>query len=151
MREENGWQWLPVLTLALWAGSPLTAEFVSHTTNFVRRRTRSDTQFLRDVSLRTWRYSSDFSREEDHWLVPDNVQEDPRTIARRSSPTNIGLQLVADVAARDFGYLTHPELASRLANVFSTMSRLERDRGHFYNWYDTATLSLSAPLHLRSG
>ena len=148
MREESAWQWLPVLALMLWAGSPLTAEFLSQTTNFVRRRTASDAQFLRGISLRTWRYFAEFNREADHWLVPDNVQEEPWLVARRSSPTNMGLQLAADVAARDFGYLTHPELADRLENVLGTLSRLERNRGHFYNWYDTTTLQPLPPRYI---
>ncbi|MBV8817588.1 MAG: glycosyl transferase, partial [Acidobacteriaceae bacterium] len=149
-RSEQGLDLLPLLILAGWAASPLSAEFVSHRVRFRRTQEQSDLQFLRDISLRTWRYFVDFSTPEDHALVPDNVQQDPWIVAHRSSPTNMGLQLVADVAAYDFGYLTAPELSKRLEAVLETLQKLETMRGHFYNWYDTRTLEPLPPRYVSS-
>ena len=101
----------------------------------------SDPDFLRTVALRTWRYFTDFATPESHWLAPDNVQEDPPARAHRTSPTNLGLQLTAQLAAHDFGYVTHQELAMQLHQALDAIGRLERYRGHFYNWYDTRTLA----------
>ena len=80
-----------------------------------------------------------FVTADDNWLPPDNFQEDPkRVLARRTSPTNIGLYLLSVLAARDFGYITLTDFANRIEQTLGTLERLERYRGHFYNWYDTA-------------
>jgi len=103
--------------------------------------------FLRTSARRTWRFFADFSGPEDNWLPPDNFQEYPASvIASRTSPTNIGMALLADLAAYDFGYLCAGELLQLAGNTLAAMEKLERYRGHFYNWYDTRTLQ---PLHPR--
>ena len=56
----------------------------------------------------------------------------------------IGMALLADLAAYDFGYISAGEFLSRIQNTLETMEKLERYLGHFYNWYDTRTLK---PLH----
>ena len=56
---------------------------------------------------KTWRFFDDLAGPADHWLIPDNIQENRRElVAHRTSPTNIGLQLLSTLAAYDFGYLT---------------------------------------------
>ena len=94
--------------------------------------------FLRTAARRTWRYFEDFVGADDNWLPP--------AIASRTSPTNIGMSLLADLAAVDFGYLTAGECLHRIGNTLAAMERLERYRGHCFNWYDTRTLQ---PLHPR--
>jgi hypothetical protein len=54
------------------------------------------------------------------------------------------MSLLADLAAYDFGYITAGECLQRVGNTLASMEKLERYRGHFYNWYDTRTLQ---PLH----
>ena len=77
----------------------------------------------------------------DHMLPPDNFQEDPQpALAHRTSPTNLGLYLLSAVSARDFGWMGNLETVERLEATLATMGRLERFRGHFYNWYDTSDL-----------
>ncbi|HWG88487.1 MAG TPA: hypothetical protein VN679_11955, partial [Candidatus Acidoferrales bacterium] len=86
---------------------------------------------------------------EDHWLPPDNYQENPvSSIAHRTSPTNMGLALLANLSAYDFGYLTAAQLLQRTGQAFQTMESLERHQGHFYNWYDTQTLKPLSPLYV---
>src|SRR5207237_990546 len=81
----------------------------------------------------------DVRRPRGHALPPDNFQEDPSpVVARRTSPTNMGLYLLATLAARDFGWLGTLEAVERLEATLETMQRLERFRGHFYNWYGTS-------------
>ena len=58
------------------------------------------------LARQTWRFFDDLVGPADHWLIPDNIQEDRREpIAHRTSPTNIGLQLLSTLAAYDFGYV----------------------------------------------
>src|SRR5260370_480885 len=60
--------------------------------------------------------------------------------------SNIGMALLADLAACDFGYCSAARLLVRTKRTFATLERMERYRGHFFNWYDTRSL---APLHPR--
>ncbi|MCG6118212.1 MAG: cyclic beta 1-2 glucan synthetase [Aquimonas sp.] len=109
----------------------------------------ADLAFLGRLARRTWGFFEAQVRLEDHWLPPDNVQEHPAwVVARRTSPTNIGLSLLANLAARDFGYLQSEGVIERTRNVFDTLDRLQRYRGHFYNWYDTETLLPLQPLYV---
>ena len=136
--------------LLLWLASPGLAWWVSRP--LARRRavlSREQTLFLREISRRTWAFFDNFVGEEDHWLPPDNYQEYRiAAVAHRTSPTNIGLSLLASLSAYDFGYLGAGQLVARTANTLRTMQGLERNRGHFYNWYDTLTLQPLPPRYI---
>jgi cyclic beta-1,2-glucan synthetase len=110
---------------------------------------RAGRSAFRKAARRTWRFFDDLVGPEDHWLIPDNLQEDRRELlAHRTSPTNIGLQLLATLAAYDFGYLNAAGLITRLERTFATLLRMPRYRGHFYNWYDTRTLAPLPPAYI---
>ena len=107
--------------------------------------------FLRASARRTWRFFAEFVGPQDNWLPPDNFQEYPApAIASRTSPTNIGMSLLADLAAYDFGYISAGEFLRLVENTLATMENLERYRGHFYNWYDTHTLEPLSPQYVSS-
>ena len=113
----------------------------------------SDAQrtFLRGLSRQTWRYFEVLINAEQNWLPPDNFQEVPTPmVASRTSPTNIGMALLANLAAGDFGYLSAGQLLDRTDKTITTMEKLERYRGHLYNWYDTHTLKPLRPLYVSS-
>ncbi|MBL8784141.1 MAG: cyclic beta 1-2 glucan synthetase, partial [Deltaproteobacteria bacterium] len=128
--------------LVLWALSPTLSWWLSRPTALPSARLSSeDVAFLRGVARRTWSFFETFVGADDHHLPPDNVQEDPPVgVAHRTSPTNIGLSLTANLAALDLGYLTVGGLIDRTSRTLATLDRLERHRGHFLNWYDTRTL-----------
>jgi cellobiose phosphorylase len=136
--------------LALWLASPVIAWWVSRT--LPRREPRLTAQqaaFLRRLARRTWAFFEVHVGPGDHWLPPDNIQEHPVTsVAHRTSPTNIGLALLGNLAACDFGYIAAGELVERTAQTMETMRALARHRGHFYNWYDTLSLAPLAPLYV---
>ncbi|HEU5219896.1 MAG TPA: glucoamylase family protein, partial [Gemmatimonadales bacterium] len=131
---------LPVLML--WMASPAIAWWMSQPLPDREAELSPDQhRFLRALARRTWAFFETFVVAEDNWLPPDNYQEDPGPIvAHRTSPTNMGMALLANLSAYDFGYLPVEALVLRTANAFDTMDKLERHRGHFYNWYDTRTL-----------
>ena len=107
--------------------------------------------FLRRIARKTWYFFETFVTAKENWLPPDNFQEVPSpVIASRTSPTNMGLALLANLAARDFGYLSTGGLIQRTQDMFATMQRLERHHGHFYNWYETRTLQPLLPLYVSS-
>jgi cyclic beta-1,2-glucan synthetase len=132
--------WLVAPFIAYWMSVPIGAR--------VRPLEPDERQRLRRTARATWRYFDTFVTDADHWLPPDNVQEveDGLRVARRTSPTNIGMTLLSTFAAYDLGYLSARELIQRLDRTLRTVESLERHRGHLLNWYDTATL---APLHPR--
>jgi cellobiose phosphorylase len=136
--------------LSLWLISPPVAWWLSRP--LVSRGVRlSEAQriFLGKVSRRTWRYFETFVTAQENWLPPDNFQEHPTpVIAPRTSPTNIGMALLADLAAYDFGYCSVARLLERTQNTFATLEKMERYRGHFFNWYDTRSLKPLPPTYV---
>jgi len=105
--------------------------------------------FLAKLARRTWRYFEAFVTAEENWLPPDNFQEHPTSvIASRTSPTNIGMALLANLAACDFGYCSVGQFLKRTEQTFGAMDRMDRYRGHFYNWYDTRSLKPLRPLYV---
>jgi cyclic beta-1,2-glucan synthetase len=128
--------------LISWALSPLIGFLVSrYRVEMATKFTARDLRAGRIIARRTWRFFETFVGAEDNWLPPDNFQEDPRPIiAHRTSPTNIGLLLLSNVAAYDFGYLGLVELVERLELTLASVQKLRKFRGHFFNWHDTHTL-----------
>jgi len=139
---------LPVLLL--WAGAPAVIWWLNQP--LARRQsTISEAQALqlRLLARRTWAFFETFVGPDDHHLPPDNVQEHPvERVAHRTSPTNMGLSLLATLTAHDFGYLTTTGLIERTRATLDTMERLERHRGHWFNWYDTRTLQPLRPAYV---
>jgi cellobiose phosphorylase len=135
--------WFVFPGIAWWISRPL----VPHAAKLTDKQYR----FLRELSRKTWSFFETFVGHDDNWLPPDNYQEHPiPVIAHRTSPTNMGLSLLANLSAYDFGYIFTAELLERTSNAFNTMNSLERYQGHFYNWYDTQSLKPLRPLYVSS-
>jgi len=135
--------WLVSPVIGWWISKPLTAPTPG--------LNAQQKDFLRLTARRTWRYFEDFVGPDDNWLPPDNFQTYPTpTIASRTSPTNIGMALLADLTAVDFGYLTVSQCLQRVDNTLTAMEKLDRYRGHFFNWYDTRTLQPLLPCYISS-
>ena len=138
--------------LSLWLAAPAIVWWISRP--LARRKARLTADqivFLQKMSRKTWAFFETFVGPEDHWLPPDNYQEHPvEVVAHRTSPTNMGLSLLANLSAYDFGYIPAGQLIERTANALHTMAALERHGGHFYNWYDTQSLRPLPPLYISS-
>ena len=136
--------------LIAWTASPAIAWWLSRIIPIQGVELKEpQRRFLRSMARRTWRYFEVFVTAEDNWLPPDNVHVNPKTIiASRTSPTNIGMAFLADLAAYDFGYCSVSRLLERTKNTLGTLLKMERHRGHFFNWYDTKTLSPLLPRYV---
>ncbi|WP_308632657.1 GH36-type glycosyl hydrolase domain-containing protein [Massilia sp. YIM B02763] len=136
--------------LLLWFLSPVVAWWVSLPVERAKPALGVDQhRFLQRLARRTWAFFEDHVTAQENWLPPDNMQEHPATVvAHRTSPTNIGLALLANVTAYDFGYVAAGELLLRTRATLGAMGRLERYRGHFYNWYDTLTMAPLQPMYV---
>ncbi|MDQ6881569.1 MAG: hypothetical protein M3150_05705, partial [Pseudomonadota bacterium] len=140
-----------VLLFSFWACSPVTGWWA------VRRRGNSpldalrdrDRLYLQELARDSWRFFERSVGAEDNHLPPDNLQLVPEpTLAHRTSPTNIGLYLLAACCAREFGWISTGELTARLEATLGTLERMPRHRGHFLNWYDTRSLEILAPAYV---
>ncbi|MFJ6329709.1 GH36-type glycosyl hydrolase domain-containing protein [Rhizobium sp. NPDC092011] len=129
--------------IILWVLSPMIAWIVSQTAETEDRlvvpdKVRSE---LRKIARRTWRYFDNFVVPGQHYLPPDNVQQTPHAVvAMRTSPTNIGVYLLSVISARQFGWISFEEAVKRIEQTIDTTEKLEKYRGHLFNWYHTDTL-----------
>lgn len=133
-----------------WFLSPVLAWYVSKPVEISESSiTDSQAIYLRKLARKIWFFFETFVTKEDNWLPPDNYQEKPvERIAHRTSPTNIGLSLLSNLTAYDFGYITARELIDLTGKTLTTVERMEKYRGHLYNWYDTQTLAPLNPKYI---
>ncbi len=136
--------------LILWFISPLVAWHISRPAlNKKENLTAGQERNLRMLARKTWSFFETFVTAQDNWLPPDNYQEQPvERTAHRTSPTNIGMALLANLTAFDFGYITAGQLIERSSNTIATLQKMEKYRGHLFNWYDTETLAPLAPKYV---
>ncbi|MCM2476645.1 protein ndvB [Rhizobium sp. CG5] len=135
----------------LWLASPLIAWYVSQSAETEDRLVvPEETSIeLRRIARRTWRYFETFVTAGENFLPPDNFQETPEpVVARRTSPTNIGVYLLSVVSARHFGWLSFEQTLERLEQTVATVERMDKFRGHLYNWYHTDSLKTLGPRYV---
>ncbi len=145
-----GAHWVALPVLALWAAAPLIAHALSRPVAQPRSElVPEDRALFERVARDTWRYFEAFMGPDDHWLPADNFQETPEPrVAHRTSPTNIGMGLLATLAAHDLGFIETDALAQRIDASLGTIEGLERYQGHLLNWYDTESLAPLAPRYV---
>ncbi len=133
----------------LWGFSPWLAYWISLPYKVEGELTEENQAELRLWARKIWAFFEEYVTPEENWLPPDNVQIDPPNgIAHRTSPTNIGLAMLANRTAWDEGYVTLHDTLTRLRGSLDTLEHLEQWNGHFYNWYDTLTLQPLHPLYI---
>jgi cyclic beta-1,2-glucan synthetase len=133
-----------------WLLSPVVAwKFNQPSTTIKAGITSSQHIFLRKMARKTWTYFENFINEDSNWLPPDHYREYPsEKLATYTSPTNMGLALLANLSASDFGYITAGKFVENISHTMHTLGRLERYQGHFYNWYDNITLAPAVPRYV---
>jgi cyclic beta-1,2-glucan synthetase len=135
---------------AVWVVAPAIAHALSMPPVRPERRLppEREAEVVRYARLH-WAFFEHFVSADTNWLAPDNFQEEPApVVAMRTSPTNIGLQLLATVSAYDLGFITLEHAAQRLELTFRALERMRRFRGHFYNWYDLHDLRVLEPAYV---
>ncbi|HUF39186.1 MAG TPA: glucoamylase family protein [Anaerolineales bacterium] len=133
--------WLFAPQAAYWISRPLTRRAAP--------LSGPDSREVRRLARRTWSFFEQFVGPNEQWLPPDHFQESPRgSVAHYTTPTNIGLYLLATLAAHDLGYVGLLDMEVRLRSAFNTMAKLEHYRGHVLNWLDTQTLAALPPRYV---
>ena len=115
----------------------------------VRKDEPEQTELLLDTARRTWQFFKILPTKETNWLCPDNYQiSQVEKVSDKTSPTNIGLQFLAILSARDFGYETITATVDRIENLMVTVQKLMKWKGHLYNWYQIRTLEVLNPAYI---
>ena len=143
--------WLATTLCLLWAAAPVWTWWVSRPrpASAEAELPAADRAYLESVARDTWRLFERCVVADDNHLPPDNLQTLPfDMVAHRTSPTNIGLYLLSAACARQFGWIDTPQMIQRMEATLATLSRLQRHRGHFLNWYDTQTLAPLLPMYV---
>ncbi len=133
----------------VWLLAPVLAWAVSRPSRRGRALPPADRAFLLHQATLIWRYFDTFLREEDRFLPPDNWQEQPGPVlARRTSPTNIGMALLSAMAAADLDLTPRKRAVELIGHILDTVEGLDKWRGHLYNWYDTSTAQPLRPRYV---
>ncbi|WPH21865.1 GH36-type glycosyl hydrolase domain-containing protein [Variovorax paradoxus] len=149
------WSAYPVagpLLFVAWALAPFAAWWSSRVDAQVPDPLRAEQRgYLEKLAHDTWRFFEHVVGPEDNHLPPDNLQLEPQpTIAHRTSPTNIGMYLLATCCAREFGWIDTAVLLARITATLDTVDRMQKHQGHLFNWYHTQTLQLLPPAYVSS-
>ncbi|MEO6364374.1 MAG: glucoamylase family protein, partial [Caldimonas sp.] len=139
------------LLCGLWALAPLWIFWVSRPqpARAADALSPDDRVYLGGVARDTWRLFERVVGPADHDLPPDNLQTAPSDmVAHRTSPTNIGLYLLATTCAHRFGWIGSSDAADRIEATLATLAALPRHRGHFLNWYDTGSAQMLQPMYV---
>lgn len=141
-----------LLICLAWCIAPFVAYRISKPDQTTGQALNSEAQEeLKELARKIWAFYEDFSGAQDHFLPPDNFQENPPNgVAHRTSPTNIGFLLLAILSARDFGFITTVRMLEKIDQTLTTIERMKKWKGHLYNWYDTRTLEVLRPAYVSS-
>ena len=148
--RRSRWRWPPARGAArrprrCWCSgslSPALAWWLSRAAAAPRPRPErgADASSCARLARRTWRVLRDVRRRRATTTCRPTTCRKIRSdgVAHRTSPTNIGLALLANLAALRFR-LHHRRRApgAHRSARWRRCETLERYRGHFYNWYDT--------------
>jgi Uncharacterized protein conserved in bacteria len=105
-----------------------------------------DHEFLLRLARDTWR-GLDALTDREHGLPLDTVRFSKGSVAPEKAHigdytniTNVGLYLLAVVAASELEFIAKQQALERLNKTLSTLEKLEMHQGFFYNYYDTTSL-----------
>lgn len=146
----KGYIWCGAVAFLLWLIAPGIAYYISKPLYYINNNTNTISNDrlneFRLLARKTWCYFDEFAGKDDNFLPADNYQLHPnKGVAHRTSPTNIGLLLVSNLAARDMGYINTIDLIERTENTISTVEKMEKWNGHLFNWYNTTNLEVLRP------
>ena len=124
---------------------------------FLSRREREKPVSVRDASYLKWRTADlmelykKLCRAEWGYLPADNLQLYPyKGAAKITSPTDMGMTLLAFIAFDDLGLPGADEFLKLGGEMLRTMETLQKKWGLFYNWYALPSFDPAPPRLLSS-
>lgn len=119
--------------------------------NKFERLNEDEKKYILEIGEKTWKFFKENINEKGNFLPPDNYQEERKEkIALRTSPTNIGLGLLAVISSYDLRYETLEETLNLLEKMINTIIALPKWNGHLYNWYNITNLKPLTPRYVSS-
>ena len=132
----------------LWAVCPAAAWLLGREKETRRALSPADRTRLMDYAGETWHYFAELCTAEDHFLPPDNRQENPPAgAAHRTSPTNISFALLSALCARALS-LREGDPEALIEAILTTLEAMDKWNGHLYNWYQTISLRVMEPAYV---
>jgi hypothetical protein len=105
--------------------------------------TRKDKKFLLGIAKDTWRYFENARDKKTHLVVDHLKTGDFPLAAAYTSPTNIAMDLMGTVAAREMEIITPQEAEKSVQSVLRSVKKMKTWKGFFYNYYETTQLGVS--------
>ena len=137
---------------ALFSIAPVIAWYISQEEKeekAIDKINKQDKEYCLEIAKKTWRFFEENINEENNFLPPDNYQEDRKEkVAHRTSPTNIGLGLLAVCSSYDLGFISLDNAIELIRKMLTTIEKLQKWNGHLYNWYNTKTLEPLFPRYV---
>ncbi|KKU77290.1 MAG: Glycosyltransferase 36, partial [Parcubacteria group bacterium GW2011_GWA2_47_7] len=145
---------LPVVWIFSWAAAPFFASIISVELRRDYQPTADERLYLHKIAARTYWFFLDIATAEEQWLAPDHLQEEPPS-KRHShglgvSPTNLGMYLLSLSGATTLGLSSVSSCSERMGKAFDSIDKMERYKGHFFNWYELKGLTPLAPQYISS-
>lgn len=135
--------WVTRLLGLFWFLFPIYAQFLSLPLAKGKRISPTLKKSIKQKAFPVWCFFRDKVGKDTLYLPPDNVQTAPvEAVAMRTSPTNIGLYLLSVAAAELFDFISPKECAERIDKALDTIEKMEKWRGHLYNWYSLEDLEV---------
>ena len=142
------------LTATIWGITPLIMWNISKckiSKNSIEKLSQKEKDYVYEIGKRTWQFFKENLTEKTNFLPPDNFQENRKEkLAMRTSPTNIGLAMLACISAYDLKYEKLDYILNILKKMIETVCNLQKWNGHLYNWYNLKDLSPLIPRYISS-
>ncbi|MGH7897017.1 MAG: glucoamylase family protein [Candidatus Binatia bacterium] len=106
---------------------------------------RTNREFLERLARDTWRGLEALTDREnglpvDNVILSKSLAPPDSMVGDYTNITNVGLHLIAVVAAYELGLVSAEHAVARLRRVLDTMDGLESHHGFYFNYYDTTSL-----------
>lgn len=133
----------------MWLLSPAAAAALALGAKKETVLSKTERDYLENATKQAYKYLESFHHAQNNFLPPDNFQEQPPVgLAKRTSPTNIGLALCSTLAAYDMGFISKEKLEKSIGDTVSTLERIPKAQGHLFNWYDIESLKPLQPAYV---
>ncbi len=107
-----------------------------------RRLSFKEQKELSQYIADSWKFFEDYVTSVDNGLPPERVQFSPIfKITHKTSPSSIGLYLLSCLGAYDQKLISASSMALRIEETISSLERMERLCGCYFESYDTVTLA----------
>ena len=115
------------------------------------RPTDEEKRLAMKLFSKGWRFFEEQCVDATNYLPPDNLQEYPRKpFSDLTSPTDVGMGLVALVCAHDLRTVGDGEFILRAGKMLASVEGLEKWHGIPFNWYSVTRLETYSPRFVSS-